>query len=35
MGERTIDESAKVLLEKAKKDGVELVWDRFEKQGEK
>jgi hypothetical protein len=30
--EKTIDEAAKPLLDKAKKDKVELVWDRFEKQ---
>jgi carbon-monoxide dehydrogenase catalytic subunit len=33
--EKTIDEAAKPLLDKAKKDKVELVWDRFEKQGDK
>jgi carbon-monoxide dehydrogenase catalytic subunit len=33
--EKTIDETAKLLLDKAKRDKVELVWDRFEKQGDK
>ena len=33
--EKTIDESAKPLIDKAKRDEVELVWDRFEKQGDK
>jgi carbon-monoxide dehydrogenase catalytic subunit len=33
--EKTIDESAKSLIDKAKRDEVELVWDRFEKQGDK
>jgi carbon-monoxide dehydrogenase catalytic subunit len=35
ISEKTIDEAAKPLLDKAKKDQVELVWDRFEKQGDK
>lgn len=33
--EKTIDETAKPLIDKAKIDNVELVWDRFEKQGDK
>jgi len=33
ISEKTIDESAKPLIDKAKKDKVEIVWDRFEKQG--
>jgi carbon-monoxide dehydrogenase catalytic subunit len=33
--EKTMDETAKPLLDKAKRDKVELVWDRFEKQGDK
>ena len=32
MTEKTIDESAKILFEKAEKDDIELSWDRFEKQ---
>ncbi len=33
--EKTIDRTAKPLIDKAKRDKVELVWDRFEKQGDK
>ncbi|NOR60688.1 MAG: anaerobic carbon-monoxide dehydrogenase catalytic subunit [Methanosarcinales archaeon] len=33
--EKTIDKTAKPLIDKAKRDDVELVWDRFEKQGDK
>ncbi len=33
--EKTFDEAAKPLLDKAKRDEVELVRDRFEKQGDK
>jgi carbon-monoxide dehydrogenase catalytic subunit len=35
ISEKTIDKSEKPLLDKAKKDKVEVVWDRFEKQGDK
>ena len=33
--EKTIDKTAKPLIDKAKRDKVELIWDRFEKQGDK
>lgn len=33
--EKAVDETAKPLLDKAKRDKVELVWNRFEKQEEK
>jgi len=35
MKELTVDEKAASLLGKAKKDDVEIVWDRFERQGDK
>ena len=29
---KTIDKSAQILMTKAESDGIELAWDRFEKQ---
>ncbi|MDK2795290.1 MAG: anaerobic carbon-monoxide dehydrogenase catalytic subunit [Archaeoglobaceae archaeon] len=32
MGEKTIQKDAKIMIEKLKKEGIDLVWDRLEKQ---